>query len=152
MQRNRVEAGRTRSSVIPVEVVGLQSQLTVPSRHQPDLVDLWIEVNWPQRTERWDEEFRAAAAAVIEDAAPAGSLSLQVLSRHRGWIVARGVARDRDAQRAVEGCVRGIVEQANAACAGSHSVQPQPQQHGRWTVRTLSMLGSVAAIFSSQTQ
>jgi hypothetical protein len=152
MQRNHVEAVRTHSSVSPVEVVGLQSQLTIPSRHQPELVDLWIEVNWPLRTERWDEEFQTAAAAAIEDPAPVGSLSLQALSRHRGWVVARGVPRDRDAHRAVEACVRAIVEQANVAFASSHVVPAQPQPHPRWTVRTLSMLASVAAIFSSQTQ
>jgi hypothetical protein len=152
MQRNHVETVKTHSTVIPVEVVGLQSQLTVPSRHHPELVDLWIEINWPERTERWDEAFRAAAATAIDDSAPVGSLSLQALSRYRGWIVARGVPRDRDVHHAVEACARAIVEQANAACASSHGVSTPPQQHPRWTVRTLAMLGSVAAIFSSQTQ
>jgi hypothetical protein len=152
MRQKHVEAVRTGSNVIPVEVVGLQSQLTVPSRHQPELVDLWIEVNWPLRTERWDEEFHTAAAAAIEEPVPVGSLSLQALSRHRGWVVARGVPRDREVHHAVEACVRAIVEQANAACASSHGVPAQPQPHPRWTVRTLSMLASVAAIFSSQTQ
>jgi hypothetical protein len=152
MQQNHVEEVRTHSSVIPVEVVGLQSQLTVPSRHHPELVDLWIEVNWPERTERWDEEFNTAAATAIERSAPVGSLSLQALSRHRGWIVAREVPRDRDVHHAVEACVHAIVEQANAACGSSHGLSAPPQQHPRWTVRTLSMLASVAAIFSSQTQ
>jgi hypothetical protein len=152
MQRNHVEAVRNGSNVTPVEVVGLQSQLTVPSRHHPELVDLWIEVNWPERMERWDEAFHTAAAAAVEHVVPVGSLSLQSLSRYRGWIVARGVPRDRDAHHAVEACVRALVEQANTACASSHGVPAQPQQHPHWTVRTLSMLGSVAAIFSSQTQ
>jgi hypothetical protein len=146
------QSGPAANSVIPVEVVGLQSQLTVPSRQHPQRVDLWIEVAWPERTERWDEEFRTATAAVIGEAAPVRSLSLQTLSRSRGWIVARGVPRDRDAHHAVEASVRALVEQVNERCAASRAAPIAPQQNERWMMRTLSMFGSVAAIFSSQAQ
>jgi hypothetical protein len=146
------QSGAAVHSEIPVEVVGLQSQLTVPSRHHPQRVDLWIEVNWPQRTERWDEEFHTATAAVIGDSVPVRSLSLQTLSRYRGWIVARGVPRDRDAHRVVEASVRALVAQVNEKCATSRSVPVPPQENGRWVMRTFSMFGSVAAIFSSQAQ
>jgi hypothetical protein len=146
------QSGSAARSVIPVEVVGLQSQLTVPSRHHPQHVDLWIEVNWAERTERWDEEFRIATAAVLADAAPVQSLSLQFLSRYRGWVVARGVPRDRDAHRAVEACVRALVDQANERCAASNTVPVAPRQNGRWVMRTLSMFGGAVAIFSSQAQ
>jgi hypothetical protein len=147
------QAGPAAPSVIPVEVVGLQSQLTVPSRQHPQRVDLWIEVNWPERTERWDEEFRTATAAVIGDSAPALSLSLQTLSRYRGWVVARGVPRDRDAHRAVEACVRALVQQVNEKCAATPTVSAPSREHGHWMMRTLSMFGGVAAaIFSSQAQ
>jgi hypothetical protein len=151
-QTTSKQSGPSAHSVIPVEVVGLQAQLTVPSRHHPQHVDLWIEVNWPQRTERWDDEFRTATAAVIGDSAPVRSLSLQTLSRYRGWIVARGVPPDRDAHRAVEACVRALVEQVNETCATSHAAPVPPRENGRWMMRTLSMFGSVAAIFSSQAQ
>ncbi|MFL5607759.1 MAG: hypothetical protein ACJ8AD_15015 [Gemmatimonadaceae bacterium] len=138
--------------MIPVEVVGLQSQLTVPSRHHPQRVDLWIEVNWPERTERWDEEFRAASAAAVGGAGPMESLSLQTLSRSRGWVVARGVSRDRDAHRAVEACVRALVQQVNERCAARDTAPVKPRENERWVMRTLSLFGSVAAVFSSQAQ
>jgi hypothetical protein len=147
------QSGPAVHSVIPVEVVGLQSQLTVPSRQHPQRVDLWIEVNWPERTERWEEEFRTATAAVSGDSAPARSLSLQTLSRYRGWVVARGVPRDRDAHRAVEACVRALVQQVNEKCAASRDVPVPTRENGHWMMRTLSIFGGVAAaVFSSQAQ
>jgi hypothetical protein len=147
------QAGAAAHSVIPVEVVGLQSQLTVPSRHHPQRDDLWIEVTWPERTERWDEEFRTATAAVLGDSAPARSLSLQTLSRYRGWVVARGVPRDRDAHAAVEACVRALVQQVNEKCAAMPNVSVPSREQGHWMTRTLSVFGGVAAaIFSSQAQ
>src|SRR5258705_9513418 len=145
------QSGPAAHGVTPVEVVGLQSQLTVPSRHHPQRVDLWIEVSWPQRTDRWDEEFLTATAAVVGHSAPVRSLSLQTLSRYRGWIVARGAPRDRDAHRIVEECVRRLVAQVNEKCATSHVAPVPPRENGRWMMRTLSMFG-VAAIFSSQAQ
>jgi hypothetical protein len=144
--------GSEALSETPVEVVGLQSQLTVPSRTYPKLVDLWIEVSWPQRTERWDEEFRAATASALASSNAVGSLSLQTLSQYRGWIVARGVPRDREAHRALEACVRSIVDQANLRCVASTRAPEQRAHRARWSVRTLSMLGGVAAIFSTQAQ
>ena len=146
------QSGPATRSVIPVEVVGLQSQLTVPSRQHPQRVDLWIEVTLPERTERWEEEFHIATAAVIGDAAPVRSLNLQTLSRYRGWIVARGVPREPEAHCAVEGCVRALVAQVNEKCAAGRTVGAPPRENARWMMRTLSMFGGLAAIFSSQAQ
>lgn len=142
-------AGRNKT---PVEVVGLQSQLTIPSRHQPDLVDLWIEVNWPHKTQRWDAEFDAAAGAACGNSAPFGTLSLETLGQYRGWIVARRVPRDRDAHHAVEECVRALVETANQRCECEVDALPSEQPHARWTVRTLALLGSLTAVFSTHAQ
>jgi hypothetical protein len=146
------QSGPAALSVIPVEVVGLQSQLTVPSRDHPQRVDLWIEVTRPERTERWDEEFHTATAAVIGDAAPVRSLSLQTLSRYRGWIVARGVPRDHDAHCAVEACVRALVAQVNDKCFACRTVPAPPRENARWMMRTFSLFGGLATIFSSQAQ
>jgi hypothetical protein len=154
MQRTTVlkqSEGEGRS-MTPVEVVGLQAQLTVPSRLQPDLVDLWIEVNWPQRTQLWDVEFGAAAAAVSGDSAPFGALSLERLSQHRGWIVARRVPRDCDARFAVETCVRAVVDTANQRCGCLDGAVAAPQPHAHWIVRTLAVLGSLSAVFSNHAQ
>jgi hypothetical protein len=146
------QSGAAVLGEIPVEVVGLQSHLTVPSRHHPQHVDLWIEVTWPHRTARWDEEFHTASMAVVGDSAPVQALTLQTLSGYRGWIVARGVPRDRDAHRVVEASVRALVAQVNEKCATTLSPAAKPRESGRWMVRTLSMFGGVAAIFSSQAQ
>lgn len=154
MQRTTVSAptGVAGRNVTPVEVVGLQSQLTIPSRHQPDLVDLWIEVNWPHKTPQWDEEFDAAAAVVCDNSPPFGTLSLETLGQYRGWIVARRVQRDRDAHHAVEACVRALVETANQRCDGDADARTPEQPNARWTVRTLALLGSLSAVFSSHAQ
>ena len=149
VSKESVGAGR---STIPVEVVGLQSQLTVPSRQQPHLVDLWIEVNWPEKTHRWDAEFEAAAAAVPGDSAPFGALSLETLSQYRGWIVARRVSRDGDARLAVEACVRAMVATANQRCRCEDGAAVPERQGARWTVRTLFLLASLSALFASQAQ
>lgn len=138
---------------MPVEVVGLQSHLTVPSRYHPQLVDLWFEVSWPQKTERWDDEFAAAMNAISRESAAFGSLSLQPLSQYRGWIVARRVPRDPSAHRAVDACVRNLVNAANERSVKEPSVVPAPRERRpHWTLRTLSLLGGFGAIFTSQAQ
>ena len=73
------------------EIVRIESQLTIPSRHYPHLRDYWISISWKAGNEQWVRAFADVAASF--DAMPTafGSLSVEPLSPAKGWIVARGV-------------------------------------------------------------
>jgi hypothetical protein len=73
-------------------------------------------------------------------------------SQNRGWIVARRAPRDRDAHLAVEACVRAVVKAANQRCECLDAAVSPPQPPARWMVRTLALLGSLSAVFSSHAQ
>ena len=77
--------------VVHAEIVRLESQLTIPSRHLPHLRDFWISVSWNSDNARWASAF--ADLVTLDGAAPTafGAFSVEPLSPNKGWIVARGV-------------------------------------------------------------
>lgn len=99
------------------EVVGLEEQLTVPTRNQAHLVDLWIAMRWTSVRTEWTKAFADVAQRHSAQSSCAGSLHVVTMSDRQGWIVARGV--DCKALRAsdVESLVRGLVAQVNVGIA-----------------------------------
>ena len=96
------------------EVVGLEEQLTVPSRYQAHRVDVWISIRRRGPDEQWTEKFADVAGQHAYRLSPSGVFQLVAMNDERGWVVARNVDPRVISQRAVESLVGHIVERANA--------------------------------------
>ena len=99
------------------EIVRIESQLTIPSRHYPHLRDYWISIAWKAGNDQWMRAFADIAAPV--DAVPTayGSLSVVPLSPAKGWIVARGVDGKLVRPTDLEAKVRALASEVNALLA-----------------------------------
>jgi hypothetical protein len=96
------------------QVVGLQEHLTVPSRNQTHLVDVWVTIVRCGPDENWDIEFGEVALQKVARLSPSGAFHIVSMNDQRGWIVARRVDRRLISPRDVESLVRDIVERVNA--------------------------------------
>jgi hypothetical protein len=77
---------------IAAHVVGLQQNLTVPSRDRAGHVDLWYETRFEGLTPAWHDVFeRLALMAIAGRRARVAAITLCPVGPHRGYIVARGV-------------------------------------------------------------
>lgn len=107
------------------EVVGLEEQLTVPSRRHKHLMDIWIAVNWSGQGDGWRREFAAASVAGSGVSSAIASLEVVHLTPNRGWIVGREVDTRVMPASAVEACVCSLVADANLrvrdACAATET-------------------------------
>ena len=124
-----------------VEVIGLEEQLTIRSRNQRELLDVWIAVRWNVVKEDWASAFRAIAEAERGALSSHGAFEIVSLTDRQGWIVARGINAKLLTPKDVEGLVRDLVDQVNAnatpATAGAFP------ERDTWTSR---LLGTVAAL------
>ena len=73
-----------------VEVIRLESQLTVPTRNHPHLSDVWIAIATQTPLSEWTNAFKRITASNRALTVGAGSVQLVCMSDRRGWIVARG--------------------------------------------------------------
>jgi hypothetical protein len=113
------------------EVVGLERQLTVPSRHRGHLVDVWVAVEWQPGYESWVPEFQSLCAAPAAVPDSLGAIEVVPMSAQRGWVVARGVNRKVIALEQVESEVRTIVGQVNARVAEAPMMQSAAESEAR---------------------
>lgn len=114
------------------EIVGVEEQLTVPSRHHPQFVDIWMAITWSASCPEWTPAFEALANRRHLELLPSGSLQVMALSERQGWIVARAVGSDQRRRADVENLLRRLVDQANrhieTPCA---EVTPGPARGAR---------------------
>ena len=127
------------------EVVGLEQQLTVPTRNTPHFVDLWFALRWQGIHPEWTEEFWMEAERHNSLHLPVGTLDLVHMGERQGWVVARGVARAAVTPSDVESLVRGIVAKVNARNTKTADALPQSTQP-TWSDRVRTSVASGAGL------
>jgi hypothetical protein len=127
------------------EVIGLEEQLTVPSRYRPDLVDLWISIRWHAAETEWSREFNAIAENERAMLLPAGVLQVVSLTQQQGWVVARSVNIRSTPPKEIESLVRGLVNRANERLIPPAPVPSAPPRNDSWPSRLRSTLAEIGA-------
>jgi hypothetical protein len=121
------------------ELTGLAPQLTTPSRHHSDLVDIWFGVQWRERNAEWDESFERLANGRRPDPDTPSYFSLFVHGAGSGLIVARQVSPDRSVWRRVEAEARSLLALVDREVAARRSPPPAPPsppaKPGGWSLR-----------------
>lgn len=95
------------------ELTGLVPQLTTPSRHHGELVDIWFGVRWSEHGPEWDESFERLSNGRRPDPGSPSYFGLFTHGLSTGLIVARQVTPDRSVWQAVEETAQALVEQVN---------------------------------------
>jgi hypothetical protein len=129
------------------EVVGLEEQLTVPARHRPDLVDLWISIQWNAADQGWSREFTALAQKEATSLSPVGSFQVVSLSDRQGFIVARCTNVKFILPRDVESLVRGLVARTNATICPPSVADVAPARNESKPDRVRSTFGVLGGLF-----
>lgn len=127
------------------EVIGLEEQLTVPSRYQPDLVDLWISIRWHVSETEWSREFNAIAENERGSLLPAGALQVVSLTQQQGWVVARSINIRSTPPKEIESLVRGLVTRANERLLPPAPIAIGPPRNDSWPSRLRSTLAEIGA-------
>lgn len=129
------------------ELTGIVPQLTTPSRHHGELVDLWFGVQWHERGLEWDEAF----AQIVEERRPDPlTPSFFALFAHAatdGLIVARHVRRNASAWRRAEDEARSLISAVNARVAVERTPPPSdPAPRRSWSMRVRDASAFLASI------
>ena len=120
------------------EVVRFESQLTVPTRSNSRLSDLWVAISCTNGVMAWAPEFRAALSNDRQTAATAGTLEVVAMSERQGWVVARGVDLSAHDSAEIVDKVRAVVMRANLRAPTTTAVEIAPSSPLPW-----SRLGAV---------
>lgn len=128
------------------EIVGVEEQLTVPSRRHAQLVDVWMTVTWNTSCPEWTTTFEEMAGRQHLELLPSGSLQVSALSERQGWIVARAVGADRRRRADVEALVRRLVDQANRMIAAPCADVAPVEARADWKSK-LAVLSAVGVGF-----
>ncbi|HTK47657.1 MAG TPA: hypothetical protein VL328_06720 [Gemmatimonadaceae bacterium] len=119
-----------------VQLTGLVPQLTVPSRHHDDLVDIWFGVEWSERNAEWEESFARLAEGWRPDPRHPSYFDLFSHPASSGLIAARQVSPDRGVWQEIEEEARLLVRRVNHDVAERRSPPTVPQDgQGGWTLR-----------------
>ena len=129
------------------EVVGLEEQLTVPARHRPELVDLWISVRWNAPDQGWSAAFQTLALEEAASLSPSGFFQIVSLSERQGFIVARCTNAKFIQPRDVESLVRGLVRRTNATMARAPLADEASQPAESRSDRIRSTFGAIGGLF-----
>jgi hypothetical protein len=130
------------------EVVGLEEQLTVPARHRPDLVDLWISIRWNAPDQGWSKQFTVLAQQECASLSPAGSFQVVSMSDRQGFIVARSTNVKFIQPRDVESLVRGLVARTNSSISPQPLADASPPPHSETrSERVRSTFGAIGGLF-----
>jgi hypothetical protein len=119
------------------ELTGLVPQLTTPSRHHGELVDIWFGVQWTERQPEWDEAFARLSNGRRPDPDNPSFFSLFSHAESSGLIVARHVSPDRNVWKKVEEAARALIEMVNrdvAARLAPPSAKSNANHRG-WSLR-----------------
>lgn len=121
------------------EVVGLEEHLTVPSRNQPLLVDLWIAIKRSSVGLEWERQFLKVAQNSNSTLSTTGAFEAVPFTERRGWIVARCVDGSAMTPTAVEKLTRALVAEANERVAtptvNTMTAHPQTAPQESWAKR-----------------
>ncbi len=120
-----------------VALTGLVPQLTTPSRDHGDLVDIWFDVRWRERSTEWEESFARLAKEWLPDPRNPSFFDLFSYAANSGLIVARRVSADSAVWRQVEEQARLLVGRVNRDVEERRTHPPlSPNEPSRgWTLR-----------------
>jgi hypothetical protein len=111
-------------------------QLTTPSRHHHELVDIWFEVEWAEHDTEWDESFKELANGRRPDPDTPSFWALCAHTGNSALIVARQVTANESAWQKIEMEAVALVAMVNREVAARRSPPRQPPSGpSRWTVR-----------------
>ena len=129
-----------------VRLTGLVPQLTTPSRHHDDLVDIWFGVQWPARDADWEASFARVADGWRPDPRHPSYFDLFAHPASSGLIAARQVSRDPSIWTEVEAEARLLVSRINRDVA-ERRADPErlPTERGRWSFRVRDVSNSLLA-------
>ena len=118
------------------ELTGMAPQLTTPSRHHRELVDIWFEVEWTEHDAEWDESFKRLSNGRRPDPDTPSFWALCAHTSNSGLIVARQVPPDQSAWDKIEIEAAALVAMVNRDVAARRSPPRQPPSvPSRWSVR-----------------
>jgi hypothetical protein len=119
------------------ELTGMASQLTTPSRHHCELVDIWFGVEWTEHDAEWDEAFARLSNGRRPDPDTPSFFGLFAHTASSGLIVARQVSPDRAVWVKVEAETSALIEMVNLDLAERRSPPPSPpaRSSGGWSLR-----------------
>jgi len=118
------------------ELTGMAPQLTTPSRHHRELVDIWFEVQWTEHDTEWDESFKRLANGRRPDPDTPSFWALCAHTAASGLIVARQVSPDRRAWQKIEVEASALIGMVNRDAAARRSPPREPPPGpSRWTLR-----------------
>jgi hypothetical protein len=129
------------------ELIGMAPQLTTPSRHHRELVDIWFEVEWAERDAEWDETFKRLANGRRPDPDTPSFFALLSLTCSSGLIVARQVSADRAVWPKIEAEASALIGLVNREVATRRSPPPPPPERPtRWTLRMREASSFLASV------
>ncbi len=118
------------------ELTGMATQLTTPSRHHSDLVDIWFGVQWTEHDAEWDASFARLSNGRRPDPDTPSFFGLFAHTANNGLIVARQVSADRAVWRKVEVEASALIETVNIDVATRRSPPPTPPARpSGWSLR-----------------
>lgn len=127
------------------EIVGIEEQLTVPSRRHSDFVDVWMSITWTEPCPEWTSTFEALAAKQHLELLPSGSLQVSALSQQQGWIIARAIGGDRRRRADVESLMCRLVDQTNRLIGDSFADATPSESRVPWSHRVRSRFASLSS-------
>jgi hypothetical protein len=129
------------------ELIGMAPQLTTPSRHHRELVDIWFELEWAEHDEEWDEAFKQLANGRRPDPDTPSFFGLFALTCGSGLIVARQVSSNRAAWPKIEAEASALIGLVNRELAARRSPPPAPPARPtRWSLRMREASSFLASI------
>jgi hypothetical protein len=128
------------------ELTGMARQLTTPSRHHHELVDIWFEVQWAEHDTEWDESFKELANGRRPDPDTPSFWALCAYSANCALIVARQVPPNESAWQKIEAEAAALVAMVNSEVAARRSPPRQPRGPGSWTLRMRDASAFLASI------
>jgi hypothetical protein len=118
------------------ELTGMAPQLTTPSRHHNELVDIWFGVQWTERDAEWDEAFARLSNGRRPDPDTPSFFGLFAHTANSGLIVARQVSADRAVWRRVEVEASALIEVVNLEVFTRRAPpQAPPPKPSGWSLR-----------------
>jgi hypothetical protein len=131
---------RTNDDVVyesHAELTGLVPQLTTPSRHHGELVDIWFGVRWTEREPEWKETFERLSNGRRPDPDNPSFFSLLAHAPSSGLIAARQVSPDRRVWQQVEEATRALIDLVNREAADKKHAPSLKSDSGLrgWTLR-----------------
>ena len=142
-ERTNQDAGREGFA----ELTGMAPQLTTPSRHHQELVDIWFEVQWAEHDTAWDESFKELANGRRPDPDTPSFWALCAHTANSALIVARQVSPNECAWRKIELEAVALVAMVNRDVEARRSPPRQPPAGpSSWTLRMRDASAFLASI------